>query len=178
MGRVGCFLSDFNVFNVFFSLFFYQFKRELLTGFYIFKVYWMFKIKFSKSTRWFTIENISLKKDKTQITQKNQLLGGFFSTKILLCLVIGFFFPTLLYKNIYQIVIIINRLLSSSVIDLIIDWWLFFRFMVIVVNQSLEVETRYPYFTAKPRPKIPFGLGLNHLIMRVGLNQGYIFTCG
>ena len=37
--------------------------------------------------------------------------------------------------------------------------------------RSFEVETKFPYFTAQPKPKIPFGLKLPELLMRVGLNQ-------
>lgn len=37
--------------------------------------------------------------------------------------------------------------------------------------KSLSVEEKFPYFTVKPRPKIPFGLKLKDLLMRVGLNQ-------
>jgi len=38
-------------------------------------------------------------------------------------------------------------------------------------NKSLVVEEKFPYFTEKPRPKIPFGLKLNELLVRVGASQ-------
>ena len=38
-------------------------------------------------------------------------------------------------------------------------------------SKSLEVEKKYPYFTAQPKPKIPFGLKIPELLMRVGLTQ-------